>query len=712
LSQGQVFYDFLTPKLAAAQYQASGSFQNLNIPLRIVATDIVSGQRVVISKGNLVSAIRASCGIPLVFSPISSGSALLMDGGMTANIPVEPVLEEFPGYYIIAVDVTSSLWTKSDLTNPVRLVDQIMAIGISKQKELEKKLANITITPQLSGYRNTDYSRIDSLIAIGYRATALCIEKIKSDRGTMPSADTVKKDVPEALFPPFQWNYQTHIGSPLGLSEQLDSVLGSIDAPAEGVSRARLQSIIYAFLKERGYPFSRVLCSLTSDSIVSIAIDFGTIKRIILEGNAATSPRVILSAISLSIGDTLKESSLSKAIADLYAIDLFKSVNMEFDSTQNLRIMVEEKECWRARFGLRYDEFHLGEGYIQWAYTNLFGSDISAQLHGQYGPRREKYAFELLGNNISSPLLAQKLQFQAYISKEIIRKESVTRDSSDTTGIQYKTSIDEEGLRKAGLMLLVGTEIGKTAMIDGGIKIERFRRTVSEQSLFKDPFTYFETGVPYLLARVMIDNLDKFPFPKKGQKHYFSIGGIHDLLGGQKSFLKIEASTSQYYTIADKHTFFPQAQLMWATDSLPDAEKAYVGGAMPQEKYGELGVYNYLSFFGLTPRALPGDIALVVHCNYRFMLRHALYLTCTVDWGYAWQWNKQWAWDTKSRTTIHSLAKEFFDKAPVGIGIGIAYEWIVGPIRFSWGRLFRNRLTAEKNILSENHLYLSIGHDF
>ena len=150
---------------------------------------------------------------------------------------------------------------------------------------------------------------------------------------------------------------------------------------------------------------------------------------------------------------------------------------------------------------------------------------------------------------------------------------------------------------------------------------------------------------------------------------------------------------------------------MWATDSLPDAEKAYVGGAMPEEKQREIGVYNYLSFFGLNPRALPGDIALILHGNYRLMLRHSLYLTCTLDWGYAWTWKRQWAWDTKSSATIHDLSKEFFDNAPVGIGIGVAYESIAGPIRFSWGRLLRNHL-AEKGILSENQLYLSLGHDF
>jgi predicted acylesterase/phospholipase RssA len=640
LSDGQVFYDFLAPKLAFAQFQASGSFENLKIPLRVVATDIVSGKRVVFSRGNIATAVRASCGIPLVFSPVSSGPALLMDGGMSANIPVEPVIEEHPDYFIVAVDVTSSLWTKNELLNPVRLVDQIVSIGIGKRKAIEKELANIVITPTLTSFRNLDFDRIDSLIAIGYNATLPYLEKIKKET--------------EAPFPSIE--------------------------PVANESRKN---------------FSRA-CS---------------IKHIILEGNTITLPRFIMSSLPLKTGDTLKESSLSKAITALYATDLFKSVNMELDSAQNLHVIVEEKEYWRMRLGLRFDEFHRGEGYLQPAYTNLLGSGISALLHLQYGLRREKYAFELLGNNISSPLLSQKLQFQAYISREIIRKEKEVRDSSDTSGIQYKRSINEEGLGKAGLMLLAGTDIGKFAMIDGGIRIERFRRTVAEQSVFKDPFTYFEKGIPYFLVRGMIDNLDKFPFPKKGQKHYFSIGGIHDKLGGEKSFLKIESHSSIYYTLSGRHTFFPQVQFIWATDSLPDAEKAYVGGAMPEEKYREIGVYNYLSFFGLTPRALPGDIAFILHGNYRLMLMRALYLTCTIDWGYAWTWNRQWAWDTKSKTTIHSLSREFFDEAPVGLGMGIAYESIVGPIRFSWGRLVRNPL-QEKNILSENQLYLSVGHDF
>ena len=137
-----------------------------------------------------------------------------------------------------------------------------------------------------------------------------------------------------------------------------------------------------------------------------------------------------------------------------------------------------------------------------------------------------------------------------------------------------------------------------------------------------------------------------------------------------------------------------------------------VGGAVPEEKYLEIGVFNYIPFFGLAPRALPGDIAIILRGNYRLMLRRNFYVTGTIDWGYAWVWNRQWAWDTKSFTTIKNVYHDFIEKAPIGLGLSVAYNSPVGPIRFSWGRLIRNHFDPELNILSENQLYLSIGHDF
>jgi NTE family protein len=67
---------------------------------------------------------------------------LLVDGGLSSNIPIQSAIDE-NAEFIVAVDVTAPLWSKTDLDNPVRLVDQVIAIGITHQKIQEKSLADI-----------------------------------------------------------------------------------------------------------------------------------------------------------------------------------------------------------------------------------------------------------------------------------------------------------------------------------------------------------------------------------------------------------------------------------------------------------------------------------------------------------------------------------------------------------------------------------------
>jgi predicted acylesterase/phospholipase RssA len=700
ISEGQTFYNDLVPKLAAAQYRCAMNFDSLSIPLRIVATDIVSGKKVIFSNGSLVTAIRASCGIPLVFSPVASDTMLLMDGGLTSNIPVETVAEEFPGYYIIAVDVTSSLWKKEDLNNPVHLVDQIVSVGLTKQKLVEKKLANTLITPDLDGFQNSDFSRIDTLISRGYNATMSHIQAIQRD---LPAEGQRQAGVsmPDSVSPPFHFvNCNDRLAQSLAAAVTEGVPAGVLPVP---LFRKR----VYDYLQQKGDSFARIVSLRKNDRGVFIEMDPGIVRGFAIQGNTTTRPFTITSAMGIRQGDTLKTGMIARAISSLYATDLFKNVNIDVDTNGIVRVILTEKEYWRVRAGLRFDEYLLAEGYIQPAYENLLGLGISASLHLQYGTMREKYAIELLNNHFFSSFFANKVQFEGYITREriVTRTEYPNIDSTITL-----VKLDEQTLGKAGFLALLGAQIGKFSMLDGGIRLEQY--AVYQSDAFKDPFGEFKRGMKYLMLRLSIDNLDKFPFPEKGQKHYIRIGGAQDIIGANKSFLKIDGSFCQYYTVNKIHTFSPFIQFAWATDSLPDVERVFVGGAVPEEQNREIGVYNYMPFFGLRPRALPGDVVLLIHCNYRLLIQQNIYLTCTLDWGYPWLWSDAWAWSSKKSPRLSALWQDFLDNAPVGMGLGIAYESLIGPIRLSWGRLLKNRLPAELNILSENLFYLSIGHDF
>ncbi|MBD3392833.1 MAG: BamA/TamA family outer membrane protein [Chitinivibrionales bacterium] len=706
LSYGQACYDLLSPRLAPALFHAAGDFDSLAIPIRVVATDIVSGQRVVFSRGSLATAVRASCGVPIAFSPVAIDTMLLLDGGLSANIPVEPALE-MGARYIIAVDVTSPMWKRGDIDNPVRLYDQIVAIGIAKQKEIERKLADVVIIPDLAGYRNTDFTAIDSVIERGYEAAREDIGRIREDLARLDAKPSLSHVPARGLPLPmhFEVEHQALAGALDSVGRMLSA--GNDTTVPEDTLRRHLESVF----DSRGFPFARATLSASGNPGTIARIDPGRITDVRVEGNERTSSRLILSAADIHTGDVMRAGMIDRAIARLYATDLFSNVNVDVDSGMIVGISVNEKHYLRARIGLRFDEYHLGEGYVQPAYENLFGSGVTALLHIQYGLRREKYAFTLQGSQLFSSKLANSIQVQTYVSRETISKDTTWEevDPLDSTLIETRVRRSELTLRKAGVLGRLGTQIGRVAMLDGGIRIERFRVTRSADGVFdSDPLgASFKKGIRYLMVRLTVDNLDRFPFPKKGRKHYISIGGASDAIGGTESFVNVNGSFCHFFTVAERHTIAPQARFAWANKALEDIERVYLGGALPEEKYRDIGVYNYIPFMGLRPRAISGDIMALLHATYRFRIARNLYLSASMDWGDTWE--------RDAFALSRSVAEEFVELAPAGFGLGLAYASAVGPIRVTWGRLLHGTLRhhqGSEGSAGRNVIYFSAGHDF
>jgi predicted acylesterase/phospholipase RssA len=697
ISDGQVFYAALGPRLASAQYRTSGNFDSLPIPLRIVSTNLLTGSKMVFSQGDLLTAVRASCGFPLIFSPLVLDSMLLADGGLLSNLPVETGREQFPGYAVVAVDVTSPLWGKQDLENPVRLMDQVVNIGLTKQKAEERSLASVVVTPNLLGFRNTDFSDIDALVERGYAATMVRIDAIRaavSRSSEKPQAGLCSPSAVLARPPQFA-------GVPAVLLPDLAKASAGITTSQE------FREAVYGVMTRKGYPFVQIRTKTMSDSGIVAEITPGKVRNIVITGNNITRLLTIKSMLGVKIGDTLTTRLISKAISALYASQLFKTVEVVPDSSGAIKVSLTEKEFLRMRLGLRFDEYHLLEGYVQPAYENLFGLGITGLLHAQYGLTRQKYALELEQSHVFSRAFANVAQIQGFVSSERVETAQTSRDSADSVITYVKLS--QQTLVKGGVLALVGMELGKSLMLEAGFRAEKF--SVYESAGLQNPFGGFEHGLQYLMLRLTSDNLDRFPFPENGQKTYFTIGGAHDVVTGTESFVKIDGGTEPFFTFGRIHTFSPQLQFSWSTTSLPPVEKVYVGGTVQEEQYKDIDIYNYLPFFGLQQRTWPGDIAFLLRGNYRLQIKQGLYVLCSIDWGYAWSWDERWAADRLASGSIGDVAKEFVSKAPLGIGLGVAYATPVGPIRFFWGRLLTNP-NPELNILSQNLFYLSAGHDF
>ena len=97
-------------------------FDDLRIPFRAVATDIVSGRAVVMDSGDLPTAIRASMAVPAVFAPVEMDDKLLVDGGIAMNLPIS-VVRKMGADIVIAVDI-STPGLKRDEINEIYSYDK------------------------------------------------------------------------------------------------------------------------------------------------------------------------------------------------------------------------------------------------------------------------------------------------------------------------------------------------------------------------------------------------------------------------------------------------------------------------------------------------------------------------------------------------------------------------------------------------------------
>ena len=151
-------------------YQKDMDFNDLPIPFACVATDIKTGEEVVIRHGSVPTAMRASMAIPGVFSPVYMDGHMLVDGGLVNNFPVD-VLKEMGADIIIGIEIRkeSDFSANESITLPdvlSRLIDN----AVNSKREANRELCTIYITPDVTGFGTLSFTpeAIDILVNRGY----------------------------------------------------------------------------------------------------------------------------------------------------------------------------------------------------------------------------------------------------------------------------------------------------------------------------------------------------------------------------------------------------------------------------------------------------------------------------------------------------------------------------------------------------------------
>ena len=167
---GQKIHQFLNQLTLGATYRARNDFDQLPTPFRAIATDILSGEQVVIDNGSLGAAIRASISVPGVFAPLSTEHTHLVDGGIVNNLPVDVALDAGADF-VIAVDCATPLRTlKEEIQDIIDVIDQAVSFRIEERKIENRKRSHVLILPKLDNFDGGDFNRSYTLIPIGETA--------------------------------------------------------------------------------------------------------------------------------------------------------------------------------------------------------------------------------------------------------------------------------------------------------------------------------------------------------------------------------------------------------------------------------------------------------------------------------------------------------------------------------------------------------------
>ena len=160
-------------------------FSELQIPLTIVATNIINGDEVDITSGSVAKASSGSCAVPGIFTPVVFGDMHLVDGGLHNNVPAD-VVRHMGADIVIAVEVNRA---RGQGTESMKLMDVLKAsLGIMMQANVEKKLeyADIVIKPDLEKHSSMKIGDVDEMIQAGYDAVMSHKDEIITALTTKP----------------------------------------------------------------------------------------------------------------------------------------------------------------------------------------------------------------------------------------------------------------------------------------------------------------------------------------------------------------------------------------------------------------------------------------------------------------------------------------------------------------------------------------------
>ncbi len=736
INSGLLISNFFTKLKFGAPLNRQTDFDKLRYKFRAVATNLYTGNAVLLKKGDLSQAFRASSSVTFLMPPVKIDSLTLVDGGIVANIPVKPARKDGADF-IIAIDITSPLRKQNELRYPWEIADQLVSLPMREINERNRKSADFVFAPHTEK-KSDDFSNLDTLVQIGYgekekipalkkriaeflakknSALAETLENVefsgadeiarafalnfKGEKNITKAQlylelyllkrkfsladaslvierkngkNTIK--VNYARYPAIRELDFVNVNSNKETLDKLKRAFVGLPASPENIFGAINETA--ELLRESGNcsakPVSHSFDSVTGR--LEIVFAEPHIEEIVIEGAERTKPYVVRRELAFRKNGVLTRAALEKSLDNLRISDLFGYIQINLRALSGnadaLVVRVSEKPSKLVRFGMKIDNQYLTRIFVDIRNENVLGTGNQIGMSFFGGVRSQDVTLEHIAPRIFSTFFTYKLQLNY---KHILIPE-FEREKDNFLQADEKFQYDQS---EASLIFGVGRQITR---LGNFLALWKYSRA----KIWNFPGYGEDNTISSVKFNFTIDSRSDVYFANKGVFFTAYYEKAFKSLGGDLDFSKTFFNYSVFFNLTKSLVLFPQIMLGTSDKKLPLSQQFSMGGQF--------------NFFGLrTFQERGGQVfktSLGLRYKFPFEVIFPVYFGLRYDLGRIWE--------TRENIKFNDLAH--------GIGISLAFKTPVGPAVFSVGRsfYFKNIIPDEIVIFGDYHFYFTLGY--
>ncbi len=707
VSSGFHFKEYISELMWNARYHAGGDFNKLRIPYRAVATDLVAGRSVVLDSGDLVTAMRASAAIPLLYTPIKLDSMILVDGGLLANIPVRAARELNP-HLVVAVNTTSPLLPIAGLNTPWAVADQAVTAMIQQRAAEDRLLADVLIEPEIGDHASNDFNNIDSLIDAGRRAARRVLPDLQ--RRLRRISDSLDRLSPrQRQNPDDEGIVVADLGETNGDGKRQYTPVDAAQDYGSRIQTVRLSGIDNTALPEFDTMGGRwhgrmYTMELESDIGQAVADEFrrrrfaladvagfdfddetgelnilcrpGYIRTLIVSGNQEVDADQIVREAAMIVGRPFNTDEALAAWRSLLGTELFSEVTitpLRRGDSVDVNINVRERGSQFLRLGVRVDDERNTQAGAEFSDLDLFRTGLDLDVRAAGGTRNFGASMDMSIPRLFNTAFTSGIS--VYTSSRLFRLYGERILVSDNRYERERSG--EEWFDRYGATASFGRRLSKTATFSARFRYEfqRAYRDGTDNIPDFEPLATIKFGLEF-------DSRDRVDFARSGRSVSLAIESSIADLNNELSFAKATAHYEQYFS-SGVHTLRPRFSFGFADLSTPRPELFSIGGQS--------------DFLGYRENEDRGSQMALASLEYRVKSPIAVffdtYLTARYDIGSIWR--------RPTEIRVSQLKH--------GIGAGVGIDTPLGPARFMVGRSFFFTRSPDAAVFGPLLAYFMIG---